>query len=54
MIVGTIRKAHPIGIQNGSLGMLILAIKLVVVHVPAKIRDLLTTTWMSDKSKQVT
>jgi hypothetical protein len=53
MIVDTIRKTHPKGIPNGSLGMLISAINLVAVHVPAKTRDLLTTTWMSDKSKPV-
>jgi hypothetical protein len=53
MIVDTIRKTHPKGIPNGSLGMLILAIDLVAVHVPAKTRDLLATTWMSDKSRPV-
>jgi hypothetical protein len=53
MIVDTIRKAHPKAIPNGSLGMLISAIKLVAEHVPAKTRDLLTTNWMSDKSKPV-
>jgi hypothetical protein len=53
MIVDTIRKTHPKGTPNGSLGMLISAIKLVGVHAPAKTRDLLTTTWMSDKSRPV-
>jgi hypothetical protein len=53
MIVDMIRKAHPKGIPNGSLGMLISAIKQVAVHVPAKTRDLLTTTWMSNKSRPV-
>jgi hypothetical protein len=53
MVVDTIRKTHPKGIRNGSLGMLISAIDLVAVHVPAKTRDLLTTTWMSDKSRLV-
>jgi hypothetical protein len=53
MIVDMIRKAHPKGIPNDSLGMLISAIKLVAVHVPAKTRDLLTTTWMSDKYRPV-
>jgi hypothetical protein len=48
-----IRKTHPKGIPNGSLGMLISAIELVPEHVPVKTRDLLTTNWMSDKSKQV-
>jgi hypothetical protein len=42
MIVDMIRKTHPKAIPNGSLGMLISAIKLVVVHVPAKTRDFLT------------
>jgi hypothetical protein len=59
MIVDTIMKTHPKGILNGSRGMLISTINLVAVHVPAKTRDLLTSTWMSDKSipvktKQVT
>jgi hypothetical protein len=53
MIVDTIRKTHPKGIPNGSLGMLISAINLVAIHVPAKTRDLLTSTWMSDKSRSV-
>jgi hypothetical protein len=53
MIVDTISKTHPKGIPNGSLGMLISAIDLVAVHVSAKTRDLLTTTWMSDKSRPV-
>jgi hypothetical protein len=53
MIVDMIRKTHPKGIPNGSLGMLILAIDLVAVHVPAKTKDLLATTWMSDKSRPV-
>jgi hypothetical protein len=44
MIVDTIRKAHPKGIPNGSLVMLIAAIELEAVYVPAKTRDLLTTT----------
>jgi hypothetical protein len=48
-----IRKTHPKGIPNGSLGMLISAIELVPEHVPVKTRDLLTTNWMSDKSRQV-
>jgi hypothetical protein len=53
MIVGMIRRTHLKGIPNGSLGMLILAIDLVAVHVPTKTRDLLTSTWMSDKSRPV-
>jgi hypothetical protein len=53
MIVDTIRKTHPKGIPNGSLGMLILAIDLLAVHVPAKTWDVLTSTWMSDKSRPV-
>jgi hypothetical protein len=53
MIVDTIRKTHPKGILNGSLGFLISTINLVVVHVPAKTRDLLTSTWMSGKSRPV-
>jgi hypothetical protein len=53
MIVDTIRKTHPKGIPNGSLVILMLTIKLVVVHVPAKTRDMLTTNWMSDKSRPV-
>jgi hypothetical protein len=53
MIVNTIRKTHPKAIPNGSLGMLILDIELVAEHVPAKTRDLLTTNWMSDKSRRV-
>jgi hypothetical protein len=53
MIVDTIRKTHPKAIPNDSLGMLISAIKLVAEHVPAKTRDLLTTNWMSDKSRLV-
>jgi hypothetical protein len=53
MIVNTIRKTHPKAIPNSSLGMLILAIKLVAEHVPVKTRDLLTTNWMSDKSRLV-
>jgi hypothetical protein len=53
MIVDTIKKTYPKAIPNGSLGMLILAIELVAEHVPANIRDLLTTNWMSDKSRSV-
>jgi hypothetical protein len=53
MIVDTIRKTHPKAIPNSSLGMLISAIELVVVHVPAKTMDLLTTNWISDKSRPV-
>jgi hypothetical protein len=53
MIVDTIRKTHPKAIPNGSLGMLISTIELVVEHVPVKIRDVLTTNWMSDKSRSV-
>jgi hypothetical protein len=53
MIVDTIKKTYPKAIPNGSLGMLILAIELVAEHVPANIRDLLTTNWMSDKSRPV-
>jgi hypothetical protein len=53
MIVDTIRKTHPKGIPNGSLDMLISAIGLVAEHVPVKTRDLLTTNWMSDKSRPV-
>jgi hypothetical protein len=53
MILDTIRKTHPKAIRNGSLGMLISAIELVAVHVPAKTRDLLTTNGMSDKSRPV-
>jgi hypothetical protein len=53
MIVDTIRKTHPKAIPNGSLGILISAIELVAEHVPAKTRDLLTTNWMSDKSRPV-
>jgi hypothetical protein len=53
MIVDTIRKTHPKAISNSSLGMLISAIELVAEHVPAKIRDILTTNWMSDKSRPV-
>jgi hydroxymethylglutaryl-CoA reductase len=44
MIVDTIRKNHPKGITNGSLGMLISTINLVKVYVIAKTRDLLTST----------
>jgi hypothetical protein len=53
MVVDTIRKTHPKGILNGSLGMLISTINLVAIHVPAKTRDLLTSTWMSGKSRLV-
>jgi hypothetical protein len=53
MIVDTIRKTHPKGISNGSLGILISTIELVAIHVPAKTRDLLTTNWISDKSRPV-
>jgi hypothetical protein len=53
MIVDIIRKTYPKAIPNGSLDMMISAIELVVEHVPAKTRDLLTTKWMSDKSKPV-
>jgi hypothetical protein len=53
MIVDMIRITHPKGIQNASLGMLILAIDLVAVQVPSKTWDLLTSTWMSDKSRPV-
>jgi hypothetical protein len=53
MIVDMIRKTHPKAILNGSLGILILAIELVTEHVPANTRDLLTTNWMSDKSRPV-
>jgi hypothetical protein len=53
MIVDTIKKTYPKAIPNGSLGMLILAIELVAEHVPANIRDLLTTNSMSDKSRPV-
>jgi hypothetical protein len=49
MTVDTIRKNHPKGILNGSLGMLISAIELVAEHVLVNARDLLTTNWMSDK-----
>jgi hypothetical protein len=44
MIVDMIRKTHPKAIPNGSMGMLILTIDLVAEHVPAKTRDLLTTS----------
>jgi hypothetical protein len=53
MIVYMIRKTHSKGIPHDSLGMLISVIDLVAVHVPAKTRDLLTSTWMSDKSRLV-
>jgi hypothetical protein len=53
MIVDTIRKTHPKAIPNGSLGILISAIKLVAEHVLVKTRDLLTTNWMSDKFRPV-
>jgi hypothetical protein len=53
MIVDTIRKNHPKGILNGSLGMLISAIELVAEHVLVNARDLLTTNWMSDKPRPV-
>jgi hypothetical protein len=53
MIVDTIRKTHSKAFPNGSLGMLISAIKLVAKHVPTKTRDLLATNWMNDKSKAV-
>jgi hypothetical protein len=53
MIVDTIRKTHPKGIPNGSLGIPMSAIELVAVHVLAKTRDLLTTNWMSVKSRPV-
>jgi hypothetical protein len=53
MIVDTIRKTHPKGIPNSYLDMLISTINLVAVHVPAKTGDLLTSTWMSDKSRSV-
>jgi hypothetical protein len=53
MIVDTTRKTHPKAIPNDSLGILISAIELVAEHVPAKTRDLLTTNWMSDKSRPV-
>jgi hypothetical protein len=53
MIVDTIRKTDPKAIPNDSLGMLISAIELVVKHVPAKTKDLLTTNWISDKSRPV-
>jgi hypothetical protein len=54
-----IRKTHPNGIPNGSLGILISAIELVVEHVPVNARDILTANWMSHnfrpvKAKQVT
>jgi hypothetical protein len=51
MIIDTIRKTHPKAVPNGSLGMLISAIKMVAEHIPSKTRDLLTTIWMSDKSR---
>jgi hypothetical protein len=51
MIVDMIRKTHPKDIPNSSLGMLISTIELVAVHVPTKIRDLVTTNWMSGKSR---
>jgi hypothetical protein len=53
MIVDTIRKTHPKGIPNGSMGMLISAIDLVAVHIQSKTRDLLTTTRKSDMSRPV-
>jgi hypothetical protein len=53
MIANTIRKTHPKGIPNSSLGMLKSAIELVAEHVPVNARDLLTTNWMSDKSRSV-
>jgi hypothetical protein len=53
MIIDTIRKTHSKAIPNDSLGMLISAIKLVAEHVPAKTRDLITTNWMTDKSRPV-
>jgi hypothetical protein len=52
MIVDTIRKTHLQGISDDSLGMLISTIELVAEHVPVA-RDLLTTNWMSDKSRPV-
>jgi hypothetical protein len=53
MIVDMKRKTHPKGIPNGCLGILISAIKLGAIHLPAKTRDLLTTNWMIDKSMPV-
>jgi hypothetical protein len=51
MIVDTIRETHPKAIPNGSLAMLISAIELVAEYVLANTRDLLTSNWMSDKSR---
>jgi hypothetical protein len=42
MIINMIRKTHPKGIPNVSLGMLISAIELVAEHVPVNTRDILT------------
>jgi hypothetical protein len=53
MIANMIRKTHPKPIPNGSLDMLISAIELIAKHVPAKTNDLLTTNWMSNKSRPV-
>jgi hypothetical protein len=53
MIVDTIRKTQPKGIPNSSMGMLISAIELVAEHVLVKTRDLISTNWMSGKSKPV-
>jgi hypothetical protein len=53
MTVDTIRKTQPKDIPNSSMGMLISAIELVAEHVPVKTRDLLSTNWMSGKSKPV-
>jgi hypothetical protein len=43
MIIDMIRKNHPKGIPNGSLGMLISAIELAAEHVPVNASDILTT-----------
>jgi hypothetical protein len=53
MIVDMIMKTHPKAIPNCSLGILMSAIELVTEHVPANTRDLLSTNWMSDKSRPV-
>jgi hypothetical protein len=55
MMVDMIRKTHPKAISNTSLGMMISAMELVLVleHLSAETRDILTTKWMSDKSRAV-
>jgi hypothetical protein len=53
MIIDMIRKSHPKGIPNGSLGFLTLAIELIAKLVPVNASDILTTNSMRHNPRPV-